>query len=267
MTLDTETALGTAVEEVLVIGADVGVMAGHAVHGGAVAWIQGLFPLGMGKTLMPLMATGADIRRRPLDHTRPVGTVQVVTVGALVPAGMLMQHLRPPLEGSGMAGLTAGPLIGREQSGAVADMGIVAGNAGIAAIAALQMAVGLVERGQYSLVTAETAVGPLALAVAGLAVPLSERLVLDPAQQTPRVATVGMMTSETVEGTGIATEMGLLHPLFIFMATKAEPGAGRLQQSIIVTAVGVVTGAATAVLKRLVRTGIGLVQALMATET
>lgn len=267
MTLDTETALGTAVEEILVIGADVGVMAGHAVHGGAVAGIQSFLALRMGKALVPFMATGTDIRRRALDHSRPVGAVQVVTVGAFVPAGMLMQHLRTPLEGSGMAGLAAGPLIGRQQPGPVADMRIVAGDAGVSAIAALQMTVGLVERGQHSLVASETAVGALALAMTGLTVPLGERLVLDPPQQPLGISTVGMMTTQTVEGTGIASEMGLLHPLFIFMATKAEPGAGRLQQSIIVTAVGVVTGAATAVLKRLVRTGIGLVQALMATET
>lgn len=266
MTLDTETAFGTAVEEVLVIGADVGVMAGHAVHRGAVAGIQSFLALRMGKALVPFMATGTDIRRRALDHSRPVGAVQVVTIGAFVPAGMLMQHLRPPLEGSGMAGLAAGPLIGRQQPGSVADMGIVASDAGIAAIAALQMAMGFVERGQHPLVAAETTVGALALTMAGLAVALGERFVLDPSQQPPRAPTVGMMTAQTVEGTGVTSEVGFFHPLFVFMATKAQPGAGRLQQTIVVTAVGIVTGAAAAVLKGLVRSSVGLVQAVMAAK-
>ena len=267
MTLDTETAFGTAMEEVLVIGPDVGVMAGHAVHGGAVARIQSLFTHGMGKALVPLMAISADILRRALDHSRPVGAVQVMTVGAFVPAGMLMQHLRTPLEGSGMTGLATGPLIGRQQPGPVADMGVVAGDAGIAAIAALQMAVGLVERSQYPLMASETAVGALALAMTGLTVSLGERFVLDPPQQPPPIATVGMMTAQTVEGTGITSKVGLLHPLFVFVATQAQPGAGGLQQTIVVAAVGIVTGAATAVLKGLVRTGIGLVQTVMAAET
>ena len=266
MALDTETALGTAMEEVLVIGPDVGIVASHAVHRGAVAWVQSLFTHGMGKALVPFMAIGTNILRRALDHPRPVGAVQVVTIGALVPAGMLMQHLRTPLERSGMAGLATGPLIGRQQPSPVTDMGIVTGDAGIAAIAALQMAMGLVERSQHPLVAPETAVRTLALTVAGLAVPLGERLVLDPPQQSPPIAAVGMMTTQTVERTGIAAKVGLFHPLFVFMTAQAQPGAGRLQQAIIVTAVGIVTGSATTVLKGLMRTGIGLVQAVMAAK-
>jgi len=166
-------------EKIFIHGADVGVMAGHAIHWYAIARIQGLLPHRMGKTLVAFMTTGTDRCWRTLDHARPVGAVQVMTIRALVPTGMLVQHLGAAAEGSFMASPAPGTLVGRQQGGTVSDMGIVAGDTGVAAVDTLQMAVRMVEGSQNPLMAAQAGIGPLSLAVTGLTIALGEGLMLD----------------------------------------------------------------------------------------
>lgn len=267
MALDTEAPFGTAMEKVFVHGADIGIMTTHAVHGHPVARIPGAVPLGMGETLVPLMTAGANILRGILDHARPVGAMQIVAIGAFVPAGVLVQHLRAAGEGAAMAGTATGAFVGREQSGAIAHMGVVTSNAGVAAVDALQVTMGAIERAQHLLVATETGIRSLALAMTGLAVALGKGLVLNAAQQSASLRAVGMVTPQAVEAARFSSQMGLSHPLLVFVTAETEPRAGVLEQSVVIAAVGIVAGSAAALLKRPVRAGIGLFQLLMATKT
>ena len=81
----------------------------------------------MRELLMLRMTAGTDLLRRSFYHPRPVGTMQIVAIGAFIPVRMLMQHLGTPTESVLMTEPATGPLIGRQQTGPITDMGIMTG--------------------------------------------------------------------------------------------------------------------------------------------
>jgi hypothetical protein len=267
MTLHTQAPLGTPQQEMFVHRPGVGIMAAHAIHGHAIARVLGFIPERMGKRLVFDMASGADFPGRILDHAGPVRTMQIMAIGTFVPTRMLMQHLRPATEGCLMTLATAGPLITGQQPRPVSDMGIMAGDAGIAAGTALQMAVGAVEAGKDILVAGQTNIGPRGFAVTGLTAVLREGLMLDLTQQAALLAAVGMVAPETIHPLRIVIAMDCLQTTFILMAGQTEGTILALQQPVIVTAMGIVTGGTAPRPVRLMAMDKGFLRLRMATGT
>ncbi len=190
-----------------------------------------------------------------------------MAIGAFIPTGMLVQHLRSPTEGPSMACPTSLPFIGGKQTRPVADMGVVTGLTGIAAFGALQMAMGMIKSRQHIFMAAQTGIRSLLAPVASLTVPLGERLMLDFSQQGFFLAAMGMMTAQAIEIAGIPAEMGFFHGRFGLMATEAEFAAGGLQQTEIRTAMRIVTGIALSRFEGLVHLRKRLFHLLVTGET
>lgn len=251
----------------LIHGPDISFVTGHTIHRDAVTGIRRCFTHWMGKLLMLGMTAGTDLLRRGFDHPRPVGTVQVVTIGAFIPVGMLVQHLGSPTESPLVAEPTTGPLIGRQQTGPITDMGVMAGIAGIAAVDTLQMAVGMVERFQHIAMAPEADVDPLRSAMTGATITFGKGRMGNFPQHGPVFPAVRMMTAQAIKRLRVPSEVGFFHCRFGFMAPQAQTAAGSFKLAIVVTAVGVVTDAALSVPVRFMGIGIRFFGLFVAPET
>jgi len=144
MALDAQTTFAAAPQKVPVHGPRVGVMAGFAGHGAAVTGIGSLVTHRVRELCVALMAVGACVAI-VFEHAGIVRAVEVVAVGAVVPARMLVQHSIPRVKGRAVAITTDGADIGREKPLTVAGVRVVTGRAGVAGAGDAEVAVNVVE--------------------------------------------------------------------------------------------------------------------------
>lgn len=243
MALDAKTAFTAAAQIILEHGAGIRIMAGDAGHGPAIARVDGLFTNRMHKGRMPPMALGTDFIRFIFEHSRIIGTVQGMAIGAVFPVRMFMQHVLPTLEGIGMTIAADAARRTWQEPRTIRRMRRMATGAGVLLTGTQHVVAGVVERIQHIVVALGTdRHTTLLLTVTNPAVPVGKGLVPNLAQQRTFVATVRVMAIQAFHRLRRTAHMRLLQTFPLLVATEAEFGIRLLDQSVIVCGMRIMAG-------------------------
>lgn len=173
MTLNAESAFTAATQEIIVHRPVIGIVAGQTIHRLAVSFIESILADRVRKRLVVLVADIADVVT-VLQHGDAVISVQVMTVGASIPTGVLMQVILSALKGIRVALATGHANIFRQKAFAVADMRIMTRDAGVLNPRQAEMIVGKFEAIEDIFMAPQTGPNPKITGMTGLTVVISK---------------------------------------------------------------------------------------------
>lgn len=221
MTLDTETTLTAAAQKVAIIGAIVRIMAGQTVHRLVIAWIDRIFTDRMGKAFVLIVTLGTDVIAI-FQHRDRIGAMQLMAIGTEIPTNVHMQILLTATKGIGVTIPTNRSDIGRQQIWQVAGVRIVTSNAGISITGNTEMIMHLIKGIEDVIMALQTGIDGHFSPVANLTITLGKRLMTNGAQQDTAIATMWMMTGETIDLTQIHIEVFALQGLIRTVTAEAK---------------------------------------------